>query len=394
MSAERAWLRASSPVPQGHRTRRASDEATVLRSAACLTQHATFSTVGNDGSSGHAATNAIGVARQTSGHSLGEKTTMHSATYLLVPAAAFFLVSSVTACGDSGGTSGSGGASGSGAGATTGSGGTSGSGAGATTGSGGASGSSGSSGSAGESGTAGAGHDAGVRDARVDSPAPGHPVNLGTAGTYAILAKSGISTVPASAITGNLGVSPAAGTYITGFSLIADATNAFSTSTQVTGKVYAADHTAPTPSNLTTAIGDMQLAFTDAAGRAPDVTELGAGNIGGMILTPGVYKWATGVSIATDVTLTGRASDVWIFQIAQDLTMSSAVKVLLAGGATPKNVFWQVAGLVDLGTTAHCEGVVLTQAAVTLRTGASINGRLLAQTAVTIDSSTVVAPAP
>jgi hypothetical protein len=219
-------------------------------------------------------------------------------------------------------------------------------------------------------------------------------VNLGTAGTYAILAKSGISTVPASAITGNLGVSPAAGTYITGFSLIADATNAFSTSTQVTGKVYAADHTAPTPSNLTTAIGDMQLAFTDAAGRAPDVTELGAGNIGGMILTPGVYKWATGVSIATDVTLTGRASDVWIFQIAQDLTMSSAVKVLLAGGATPKNVFWQVAGLVDLGTTAHCEGVVLTQAAVTLRTGASINGRLLAQTAVTIDSSTVVAPAP
>ena len=219
-----------------------------------------------------------------------------------------------------------------------------------------------------------------------------HPVNLGTAGDFVILAKSGISTVPTSAVTGDIGVSPAAATYITGFSLTADSTNVFSTSPQVTGKVYAADYAPPTPSNLTTAVGDMELAFTDAAGRAPDVTELGAGNIGGMTLAPGVYKWGTGLLIPTDVTLTGSATDVWIFQIAQNLTMSSAAKVLLAGGALPKNVFWQVAGLVDLGTTAHCEGVVLTQTSVTLRTGASINGRLLAQTAVTIDGSTVVEP--
>ena len=207
-----------------------------------------------------------------------------------------------------------------------------------------------------------------------------------------ILAKSGISTVPTSAVTGNLGISPAAATFITGFSLTADSTNVFSTSPQVTGKVYAADYAPPTPSNLTTAVGDMELAFTDAAGRAPGVTELGAGNIGGRTLAPGVYKWGTGLLIPTDVTLTGSATDVWIFQIAQNLTMSSAAKILLAGGAMPKNVFWQVAGLVDLGTTAHCEGVVLTQTSVTLRTGASINGRLLAQTAVTIDGSTVVEP--
>ncbi|MDP1918656.1 MAG: ice-binding family protein [Myxococcales bacterium] len=224
--------------------------------------------------------------------------------------------------------------------------------------------------------------------------AAGLPVDLGTAGTFAILAKSGISTVPASAVTGNIGVSPAAATYITGFSLIADATNVFSTSTQVVGKVYAADYAVPTPSNLTTAIGDMQLAFTDAAGRAPGVTELGAGNIGGMTLIPGVYKWGTGLLIPVDVTLNGSATDVWIFQIAQTLTMSSGTKILLAGGALPKNIFWQVSGGVELGTTAHCEGVVLTQTAVALRTGASINGRLLAQTAVTIDGSTVVAPAP
>jgi hypothetical protein len=200
--------------------------------------------------------------------------------------------------------------------------------------------------------------------------------------------------VPTSAITGNLGISPAAATFITGFSLIADSTNVFSTSPQITGKAYAADYAVPTPSNLTTAIGDMQTAFTDAAGRAPSVTELGAGNIGGKTLTPGVYKWGTGLLIPTNVTLTGSATDVWIFQIAKDLTMSGATKVSLTGGAVPKNVFWQVAGLADLGTTAHLEGVVLTQTSINLQTGASINGRLLAQTAVTIAGSAVVQPAP
>ncbi len=221
----------------------------------------------------------------------------------------------------------------------------------------------------------------------------GLPVNLGTAGNFVILAKSGISTVPTSAITGDLGVSPAAATYITGFSLIADATNVFSTSPQVTGKIYAADYAVPTPSNLTTAVSDMETAFTDAAGRAPTVTELGAGNIGGMTLSPGVYKWSSGVLIPTDITLTGNATDVWIFEIAQDLTLSSAAKILLAGGALPKNIFWQVSGAVMVGTTAHLEGVVLTQTAVSMATGASINGRLLAQTAVTLDGNTVVEPA-
>ncbi|HXC17205.1 MAG TPA: ice-binding family protein [Holophagaceae bacterium] len=222
----------------------------------------------------------------------------------------------------------------------------------------------------------------------------GVPVDLGTAGDFAILSKSGISTVPTSAITGNIAVSPAAATYITGFSLIADSTNVFSTSTQVTGKVYAADYASPTPANLTTAVGDMQTAFTDAAGRAPDVTELGAGNIGGLTLAPGVYKWSSGLLIPTSVTLAGSATDVWIFEIAQDLTMSGATSIVLTGGALPKNIFWQVSGKVDIGTTAHFEGVVLTQTAVTLQTGASVNGRLLAQTAVSIDASTIVQPAP
>ena len=86
-------------------------------------------------------------------------------------------------------------------------------------------------------------------------------VNLGMSGTYAILAKkSGISTVPTSAITGNIGVSPAAASYITGFALILPAGGAFSKAVQVTGNVYAADYASPTPANLTTAIGAMQTA--------------------------------------------------------------------------------------------------------------------------------------
>ena len=223
--------------------------------------------------------------------------------------------------------------------------------------------------------------------------APGEPVDLGTAGDFVILAKSGISTVPTSAVTGDLGVSPAAASYITGFSLTADSTNTFATSPQVTGRIYAADYADPTPSELTTAVSDMELAFTDAAGRAPDVNELGEGDVGGMTLLGGVYKWGTGLLIPTDLVLDGDATDVWIFQIAQDLTVSSGVNITLTGGALPENVFWQVAGFVELSTTAHLEGVVLTQTAIDVRTGASVNGRLLAQTAVDLDSSVVVEPA-
>jgi hypothetical protein len=219
-------------------------------------------------------------------------------------------------------------------------------------------------------------------------------VNLRTANDYVILAESEVSTVPPAVITGNVGISPMAATFITGFSLIADSTHVFSTSAQVTGKVYAADDAVPTPSSLTTAIADMGLAFTDAAGRAPDVTELGSGSIGGMTLAPGVYKWGTNLLIPTDLTLNGSATAVWIFQIAQNVTLSNAVTVHLTGGALAKNVFWQVAGSVDLGTTSHFEGIVLCQTAINLRTGASIEGRLMAQTAVNLDSSTVTQPAP
>ncbi len=226
-----------------------------------------------------------------------------------------------------------------------------------------------------------------------DAVQPMTPVNLGTAGDFVVLSKTGISTASASTITGDMGVSPIDSTAITGFSLSADATNEFATSPQVTGKIYAADYAAPTPSYLTTAIGDMEIAFQDAASRAPDETELAAGAIGGLTIDAGTYKWSSNVSMASDVTLDGSATDVWIFQIAGDLTVASAAKINLTGGALAKNVFWQVSGKAELDTTSHIEGVVLSQTAITLNTDASCNGRLLAQTRINLDANEVVEPA-
>ena len=218
------------------------------------------------------------------------------------------------------------------------------------------------------------------------------PVNLGTAGDYAILSKTGISTVPNSKITGNIGVSPIDSTAITGFSLTVDATNEFSGSTQITGKAYAADYASPTPSKLTTSISNMETAYTDAAGRAADYTELYTGDISGQTLTAGVYKWGTGVLINSDVTLHGNANDVFIFQISKGITQASNTKIILTGGVQAKNIFWQSAQTVEIGTGAHFEGIVLSKTNISMGNKASINGRLLAQTAVTLIKSTVVAP--
>ncbi len=220
------------------------------------------------------------------------------------------------------------------------------------------------------------------------------PVNLGTAINYVILAKSAVSATVGTTIVGNVGLSPAAESFITGFDQTRDATNQFSISAMVTGNLYAANMTAPTPTLMTTAIGDMEIAYTDAAGRSlPDFTELGAGNISGLTMVPGLYKWGTGVLAVTNVTLSGGANDVWIFQIAENLTVGNGVIVNLSGGALAKNVFWQVAGKATLGTTADFKGIILSQTQVILETGALLNGRALAQTAITLDASAVTAPA-
>jgi hypothetical protein len=213
------------------------------------------------------------------------------------------------------------------------------------------------------------------------------PVDLKLAGSFAILSKSGITDVYPSVITGDIGTSP-----ITGAAILL-------TCTEVAGAIYSVNAAGPLPcrvtnaSRLTTAVGDMQTAYTDAAGRTkPNYFNLGAGNIGGLTLKPGLYKFTSSVIIPTNVTIAGSSTDVWIFQIAGNLNMSSAMKITLSGGALAKNIFWQVAGSTTIGTTSHFEGIILGKTSVNLRTGASINGRLFAQTAVTLQKSTVVNP--
>lgn len=212
-------------------------------------------------------------------------------------------------------------------------------------------------------------------------------VNLGVAGNFVILSKAGITDVYKSSITGNIGTSP-----ITGAALLVSCA-------EVSGTIYTVDAAGPLPcrvtsaSMLTTAISNMQTAYTDAAGRSnPNFMNLGAGNIGGKTLTPGLYKFTSSVVIPTNVTISGGPNDIWIFQVAGNLKMSSAVNIKLAGGAQAKNIFWQVSGAVTFGTTSHFEGIVLGKTGINLQTGASINGRILAQTAVTLQKNTVNKP--
>ena len=214
------------------------------------------------------------------------------------------------------------------------------------------------------------------------------PVDLGSAGTFAILSKTGVTNVYASAVTGNVGSSP-----ITGAAILV-------TCTEVTGTIFSVDAAGPLPCTvnaapfLTSAVGDMEAAYLDAEGRSsPDFTEVGAGEIGGLTLAPGLYKWGTGVMISTDVTLAGGPNDVFIFQIAGTLLQANATRVTLTGGAKAKNIFWQVADVVAIGTTAHFEGIVLAKTMIATNTGASVNGRLLAQTAVTLQMNTITNPA-
>jgi hypothetical protein len=219
------------------------------------------------------------------------------------------------------------------------------------------------------------------------SGVPRLPVNLGSAGAFVILSKTGVTNVPTSAIVGDVGASP-----ITGAAILL-------TCAEVTGRILSVDAAGPLPCrltdpiSLTAAIGDMTIAFDDAAARVtPDFTELGAGEIGGRTLAQGLYKWGSGVSISTSVTLSGGPNDVWIFQIAGTLNQANATQVILSGGAQAKNIFWQVGADVALGTSAHFEGVLLVKTKIALNTGASITGRLFAQTAVTLQQNAVTRP--
>jgi hypothetical protein len=221
-------------------------------------------------------------------------------------------------------------------------------------------------------------------------------VNLLSAGNYIILSKTAITTTGATSITGDLGISPAASTAMTGFSLVLDGSGTFSTSALVDGNIYASNYSAPTPDALTTAISAMEAAYTDAATRTPGVgasnLNLGAGTLNGNTLVPGTYTWGSDVTITGDITLAGAAEDVWIFQISGNLDIQNGIEVLLSGGASPANIFWQVAGTTTLLPGSTFVGNILAgpgASTIAMQSGAVLNGRALGQTDVTLIGNTV-----
>jgi hypothetical protein len=212
-------------------------------------------------------------------------------------------------------------------------------------------------------------------------------VDLGDAKGFAILSKTGITNVYQSTISlGDVGTSPITGAAI------------HLTIGEVDWAMYTVDAAGPAGSTpdatrLTAAVGAMETAYVDAAGRSTTIpAELGAGEIGGLELAPGVYKWSSDLLISTDVTLSGGEDDVWIFQVAGTLNLANGKEVTLKGGALEKNIFWQVAGAVTLGTNANFKGIVLGKTMIAVNTGAVVNGRLLAQTAVTLQKNSIIAP--
>lgn len=195
-------------------------------------------------------------------------------------------------------------------------------------------------------------------------------VGLGTAGSFGVLAGSGITNTGPTTINGDVGSFPT--TTQTGFG-----------SVTITGTNHFGD--AVTQQAKT----DLTTAYNDAVGRGP--TTPVAANLGGQTLTAGIYNSSTSLGLTGALTLSGNASDVWIFQAGSTLTTATGSSVVLTGGAQPCNVFWQVGSSATIGTGSAFKGTILALTSITVTTGASIDGRVLARNgAVTLDTDTIV----
>jgi len=203
------------------------------------------------------------------------------------------------------------------------------------------------------------------------------PVTLGAASTFGVLAGSTVTNQGPTSVTGDVGVSP--GTAVTGFP----------PGTIAGGAIHAGDVSAAN------AEASMTTAYNDAAGRTLCAVSL-TGNIGGLTLTPGLYKSTSSLAISSgDLTLDAEGDEnaVFIFQMASTLTTTAGRQVILSGGASAQNVFWQVGTSATLGSASAFQGTILANQAISLNTGATLQGRALASLAgVTLLSNTIVVP--
>jgi hypothetical protein len=272
---------------------------------------------------------------------------------------------------------------------------------------------------------------------------PVETVDLGSAAEYVILAQSAINNDTSSEITGEKGFNPEfksskdkenkTAYWLNNEDVDKEAVRRDTTRKKSDNREHAATEKDSNANNLDEALEDMITAYDDAAERTPvdfidyklasssdemhedynrDYNRTGDNadnarfgedyrsksdmdmnrNDSVKTLEPGIYKWNESVELSENIMLSGSAEDVWIFQISEDLTVNRDVEITLSDGAVSENIFWQVAGEVNLEESSHFEGIILSLSGITMKNGATLNGRMLAQTDVSLDDNIIIEP--
>jgi hypothetical protein len=213
--------------------------------------------------------------------------------------------------------------------------------------------------------------------------------NLGTAGTFGIMATSAITnTGAATMINGDVSLEPGTSNGLL--------------PVQVNGTIHIND----TVSHQARA--DLLAAYNTLKSLAPGTTvpagqDLGAFANGGAagVLPPGTYTSGSTMSVNTPLTLDagGDANAVWVFQIGSSLTTTTPTgNVVLLNGAQAKNVFWVPTMDATVGVNTTFNGTIVAGRDATGQTGATINGRILAGAitagTIALDTNTVNVPLP